>query len=115
MEGVQQLLRVKVVVAGITPPEGFRLHREADPILYTGWDGPAQERFAQQFIPGELHLQDPAFQHFLRISKPNITVRPLRLLPARVLRASDAYALRTRVLGIEDFMFSQRAGKTGRA
>jgi DNA-binding CsgD family transcriptional regulator len=112
-DGLRHLLRAKVMSAGITRPEGFRLYGEADLILHAGWE-PGQERVALQFHAREGHLQDPTFQSFQRISKPNITLRPVQLIPRRAFRASEAYAQRT-ALGIEDFMFSQRASSTGRA
>ncbi|HEX5269750.1 MAG TPA: helix-turn-helix transcriptional regulator [Gemmataceae bacterium] len=112
--GVQQLLGANVVLGAMAPAEGFRLHSQLSLLLSIGWESPAQERVALAYLAGEQHLRDPAFQRFTKIARPNITLRPMRLISRKVFDASEFHAFR-KTLRIEDQMFSQRETANRRA
>jgi DNA-binding CsgD family transcriptional regulator len=112
-EGVQRLLKAKLVVAAITPPAGYHLNQEIPLMVNTGWDRPEQQQIMQEYLRDEAQLADPAFHGLRRVAKPNITVRPARLVSARSFRSGESYALRTQSLEVEDFIFSQRLAQSG--
>jgi DNA-binding CsgD family transcriptional regulator len=105
--GARQLLRAKVVIGAIAPPEGFNLHSQLRLTLSFGWDSRALEKAALTHLAGEEQLRDPSFHIFQRIARPNITLMPSRLVPRKVFESSEHLAVR-RSVGIEDLIFSQR-------
>src|SRR5262249_13225520 len=107
LRGAQQLFRSTVVLGGITDATGFSLHSRLRLFLSLGWEGPPQEKAALDFMAREGPGRDPSFQPFQAGARPNITLRPLRLLPRRAFEASEFRAA-LRGFGIEDMLFSQR-------
>lgn len=112
--GLLRLLGARVINGALTRPEGFRLISDTQVLLNEGWGDPVNEERALALMAQEHHLADPTFRAFQRITRPNISVRPVRLVPRRTFERSEAFANR-RWLGIEDFMFSQRVTATGAA
>jgi DNA-binding CsgD family transcriptional regulator len=107
LRGVQQLLRSRVVLGAMASADGFRLCSQLQLLLSVGWESPSQEQTALKCLAEDQHLRDPAFQRFLAIATPNITLRPLRLISRKAFEKSEYHALRMS-LGMEDLLFSQR-------
>lgn len=114
MHGIQRMLPARVVLTAVAPAQGFQLIGQTQLLLGLGWDGPTQEKEATDWMLKEQHLQDPSFQRYQAIARPNITLRPLELVSRREYEMSPAPGIRQRV-GIQDFLFSQRQTPTAEA
>ena len=112
--GARQLLGAKVVMGTIASAEGFDLVSRLPLVLSVGWDSPAQEAAAMSYMAGDAHLSDPSFQRYQQIARPNIILRPLRLVSRRAIETSEYHAFR-RSMGVEDIIFSQRHTANRRA
>src|SRR5579875_2065561 len=88
LRGVQKLLNASVVLGGMTGSEGFTLHGNLQMLISVGWESPRQEKTTMDFLARESQLRDPAFQRFQQIARPNITLRPLRLISRKVFETS---------------------------
>jgi DNA-binding CsgD family transcriptional regulator len=114
LEGLRHLLGANIVIAGISGIGGFRLMSQIRLVVSTGWDSPAQERAAMEYLASEAHLHDPSFERFQALGTPDVTIPPLRLISRKVFGASEYHAVRIG-MGIEDFLFSQRTMPNGSA
>jgi DNA-binding CsgD family transcriptional regulator len=107
MQGMQQLLKSNVVLGALAGTEGFSLHSRLQLVICTGWASPQLGEKAMAYLATEPQLRDPSFHRLQQIARPNITLRPSRLISRRAFETSDFYADRAG-FGIEDQIFSQR-------
>jgi DNA-binding CsgD family transcriptional regulator len=112
-EGLRDLVGARYVLAGLNPPQGFRLHSDTAIVVFTDFESSEKREAFMRYMADEAQLRDPAFVRWQQRRRPGWTVRRDQLITDEVFQAAESYKLRTEVLGIEEYIFSEFANASG--
>jgi len=112
-EGLRDLVGARYVLAGLNPPQGFRLHSDTAIVVFTDFEGSEKRDAFLRYMADEAQLSDPAFVRWQEVRRPGLTVRRDQLITDDVFQAAENYTHRTQMFGIEEYLFSEFANASG--
>jgi len=110
---VRSLTPARVAAIGFHPPDGFRHTRDTWSPTDDGFDRAEHEIFIEYHVK-ERFLEDPCFQRYLEVRRPNLTLRTRRLASATEVRRSGLWDW-SRGMGTGDHLFSQQLVADGQS
>ena len=112
-DALRDLVGARYVLAGLNPPQGFRLHGETAIVVFTDFESSEKREAFMRYMTDEAQLRDPAFVRWQQVRRPGLTLRRDQLISDEVFQAAENYRHRTQVFGIEEYVFSEFANAPG--
>lgn len=113
ISAVRSLTPARLAGSAFLPPDGFCYSRDVRSPVDDGLDG-AERKVFFEYMATEAHFEDPCFQRYLEIRRPNFTIRPRRLASATAVRRSGIWEWMRR-MRTGDHLFSHLRIPNGQA